>query len=151
MRIDWKNSYKTGNTKLDAQNQKWFDEVNCFLEAQDKPSRMLAAMKLREFTQLHFQEENRLMLNIHYPDTREHSLRHKNTLMHMDRLLQQLEHDTLDMEKCKLFLTDLFCTHVAHADLKLAAFVTAQKIAATRHARGHDSQQHTAGNFQEFR
>ena len=151
MRIDWKDSYKTGNTKLDAQNQQWFDKVNCFFDAQDKPSCMLAAIKMREFTQLHFQEENRLMLNIHYPDTREHSLRHKDTLLHMDLLLQQLEHDALDMEKCKLFLTDLFYTHVAHVDLQLAAFVSAQRIAATRRARGRDSQQHTAGNFQEFR
>ena len=136
MRIDWKDIYKTGNVPIDVQHKQWFNKVNYFLEAADKESRTVAAMKMREYTRLHFQHEEELMRLTNYPAAREHTRRHNDTLVHMRLLMEQIANDTLDMEKWRAFLLDLFGNHIADADLKLAAFVTSQKRAEKSSAGG---------------
>jgi hypothetical protein len=58
----------------------------------------------------------------------------------MQLLLEQIASDTLDLEKWRAFLADLFLSHIVGADLKLAAFITSQKRAAKRNTAGIDSQ-----------
>jgi hemerythrin-like metal-binding protein len=140
MQIEWKDIYKTGNAQIDAQHVQWFSKANYFLEASDKESRSAAARKMYQYTRLHFQDEDRLMRSIDYPDAREHTRRHNDALVHMQLLLEQIAGDTLDMEKWRLFLADLFLNHIVGADLKLAAFITSQKRAAKRNSTGIDSQ-----------
>jgi hemerythrin-like metal-binding protein len=130
VRIDWKESYRTGNAQMDAQHLQWFNQVNDFLKAPDRDSRSIAAKNLYHFTRLHFREEDQLMQLTLYPVAREHTRRHNDTLVHMRLLLEQIAHDTVDMEKWRAFLLDLFLHHITDADLKLAAFVTSQKKAA---------------------
>ena len=136
MHIDWKDAYKTGNLQIDAQHMQWFSKANYFLEATDKESRTAAATKMYQYTRLHFQDEDRLMQQVNYPAAREHTRRHNDTLVHMHLLLEQIADDTLDMEKWRIFLSDLFLNHIGDADLKLAAFITSQKKAAKRNADG---------------
>jgi hemerythrin-like metal-binding protein len=136
MHIDWKDTYKTGNPQIDAQHMQWFNKANYFLEAADKESRTVAATKMYQYTHLHFQDEERLMQLIDYPAAKEHTRRHKDTLVHMRLLLEQIANDTLVMEKWQAFLEELFLHHIGNADLKLAAFITSQKKAAKRNADG---------------
>jgi hemerythrin len=140
MRMDWKDTYKTGNPQIDAQHMQWFSKVGYFLDATNKESRTTAAMKMYQYTRLHFQDEDRLMQETNYPAAREHARRHNDTLVHMHLLLEQIANDTLDMEKWRVFLSDLFLNHIGDADLKLAAFITSQKRAAKRTADGIDPQ-----------
>ena len=144
MRIEWKDIYKTGNVQIDGQHMQWFNKVNYFLEATDKESRAVAAKKMCQYTQLHFQDEDQLMQLTNYPAAAEHTRRHNDTLVHMGLLLQQISNDTLDMEKWRAFLADLFLNHIADADLKLAAFITSQKRAAKRNSDRVDSPWTTA-------
>lgn len=132
MQIDWNDSYKTGNLQIDRQHQQWFNKINYFLEATDKESRTVAALKMREYTRLHFEHEEVLMQLTQYPHAQEHTRSHVDTLKSMDALLAQIHSDQLDMEKWKVFLAHKFCHHIADADLKLAAFVTSQKRAEKR-------------------
>lgn len=139
MRIEWKDTYKTGNAQIDAQHQQWFHKANYFLEATDQASRASAAAKLFQYTRLHFQDEDRLMQSMGYPMAREHTRRHNDALVHLQLLQEQIASNTLDMEKWRTFLSDLFLSHIGDADLKFAAFITSQKRAAKRSAGGVDS------------
>jgi hemerythrin len=93
-----------------------------------------------QYTRLHFQDEDRLMQLMNYPMAREHTRRHNDTLVHIRLLLEQIEDDTLDLEKWRTFLEDLFLNHMGDADLKFAAFITSQKRAAKKNAGGVNSQ-----------
>ena len=140
MRIEWKDTYKTGNAQIDSQHRQWFNKVNYFLEATNKASRAAAATKLCQYTRLHFQDEDRLMQLIGYPMAREHTRRHNDTMSHLNLLLEQIANNTLDVERWRAFLEDLFLKHIGDADLKFAAFITSQKRAAKKGFDGVDSQ-----------
>ena len=140
MRIEWKDTYKTGNAQIDSQHRQWFNKVNYFLESTNKTSRAAAATKLCQYTRLHFQDEDRLMQLISYPMAREHTRRHNDAMVHLNLLLEQTSNDTLDVERWRVFLEDLFLKHIGDADLKFAAFITSQKRAAKKCLDGVDSQ-----------
>ena len=139
MRIEWKDSYKTGNAQIDAQHQQWFHKANYFLEATDQASRAVAAAKLFQYTRLHFRDEDILMQTMGYSMAREHTRRHNDALVHLQLLKEQIANDTLDRDKWRAFLSDLFLNHIGDADLKLAAFITSQKRAAKRSVGGLES------------
>jgi hemerythrin-like metal-binding protein len=136
MRIEWKDTYKTGNAQIDAQHRQWFSKTNYFLEAPDQASRAVAAAKMVQYTRLHFQDEDRLMQSMGYPMAREHTRRHNDALVHLQLLQEQIANDTLDLEKWRQFLVDLFLNHIGDADLKFAAFITSQKRVAKRSFEG---------------
>jgi hemerythrin len=67
---------------------------------------------------------------------REHTRRHNDALVHLQLLQEQIANDTLDLEKWRQFLVDLFLNHIGDADLKFAAFITSQKRVAKRSFEG---------------
>ena len=61
MTIEWKDSYKIGNTAIDAQHKVWFARINSFLEATDRKSLQYCEVMMNQYTREHLKYEEQLM------------------------------------------------------------------------------------------
>ena len=123
MTIEWKDSYKIGNTAIDAQHQVWFARINSFLEATDRKSLQYCEVMMNQYTREHLKYEEQLMRDIQYPDIENHLQQHHDLLAKLSDIEEQIDNDTLDILQWTSFLSDWLLNHIRVHDTRLAGFV----------------------------
>jgi len=126
--IDWKKVYETGIVALDEEHKGLVLEINRLYEAvRDKRGEMITAEilnMLEVYTSEHFQHEERLMGEYHYPELGEHKAKHQqmiDTVQSM-KLRSVAGSEALAVELLR-FLREWLMDHILTVDKKYGAFL----------------------------
>lgn len=91
----------TGNEMIDGQHKELIDRINGLLKSCQEGKGKTAAMKtleyLSEYTEFHFQAEEKLQEEISYPGIAEHKAKHaefKNAVEELHQMLEEQEGPT---------------------------------------------------------
>lgn len=129
--INWNDSFNVGNPEIDQQHREWvriFNELeNSVLQGSPentKAKQMQTLKEILEFTEKHFEAEEKLMSRYNYPGTVQHKRMHKEfnqKIYDQYRLILSGEL-VLNSEVLKLIQT-WFMHHTASEDIKAFSFI----------------------------
>lgn len=132
--MTWSNSYSVGIPSIDAQHQKLVGMINEMYDGMiAKRSReTMAAVfeKLILYTVEHFDYEEKLFAQTHYPESESHKLEHnalKQKVIEMHARFKQSTTGTLSLEVLN-FLKAWLTNHVTGTDKKYTQHFTANNI-----------------------
>ncbi len=133
----WDASYSVDVETIDAQHQQLFALLNQVADAVEN-MRLAEGInevlpKLVDYTGYHFDEEEKKMNDVSYPDTASHKVQHDTFKAKLDEMAETAKQAgaedravlTLDMLK---FLNDWLVQHIGQVDKKLGAFLKEKGI-----------------------
>lgn len=101
MRAEFDESLVTGNEMIDAQHQELIGRINQLLESCEEGQGKVKAVKmldyLLDYTEFHFEAEEKLQEEISYPGIKEHKAKHaefKNAVKELQEMLEEEEGPT---------------------------------------------------------
>ena len=120
--IAWSTKLETGIQEIDEQHKKLIDIANQVIEAVREKLGTLGVdeivKELRDYTVLHFSEEEERMAGLHYPELGAHHIEHerlKNQVKIWQRDLYRME--SLTVEAVRDFLRGWLVDHILHSDM----------------------------------
>ena len=97
MRAEFDDSLVTGNEMIDSQHRELIDKINKLLDSCETSKDKVVAVKtldyLADYTEFHFQEEEKLQEEIGYPGLAEHRAKHEELRQTVEELRQMLEEE----------------------------------------------------------
>lgn len=128
----WDSSFDTGYEKIDNQHRQIVTAINNLMEASKPHAENTAIAKTLEFlsgyTIKHFADEEKLQLEYHYPDYRNHKQLHEDfkakVILFVERMNKEGPTEKLINEVCSITGDWLF-EHIKGEDFRLAAFIKA--------------------------
>jgi hemerythrin-like metal-binding protein len=123
MTLEWKDSYKLGDTEIDAQHEQLFALANSFLAAQGKSAQTLCAMQLYKHTREHFELEEVTMRRLGVPSLDAHINWHNTMISRLNAVSLSIQSDTLREQDLVHLMTDWAEQHILVQDAELAAFL----------------------------
>jgi hemerythrin len=130
MTLAWNNTYKIGNTEIDAQHKELFARANEFLLARDKASLTRSTMGFFKYTREHFSHEEDLMRAVNYPFAVDHIAQHNELISKLNLIAENVANGTLDRISVETFLSNWLLSHIGASDTKLAAYAALQQSGA---------------------
>lgn len=126
--IDWKAVYETGIIALDNEHKGLVREINRLYEAvRDKRGDKITAeilSMLETYTNDHFQHEERLMSDYHYPGLDEHKRKHKELI---DTVREMKLRTTINSQGLAVellhFLREWLMEHILTVDKEYRVFL----------------------------
>lgn len=127
-KIAWLSKYNIGNETIDNQHKFLIDIINEVIEAR-KNSMGIAEVKkvftkLIQYANIHFRDEEKLMLQVDYPNYIEHKKKHQefiDELIKVDKEIS-LENRYVSFE-ILVFLAKWFIDHIQVMDKDLAPYL----------------------------
>lgn len=125
--VVWRDSYCTGNHRIDREHQAMFALVNTIQAALERGESMLVLCglldQLAQQSSAHFSNEEALMLRLDYPGYDRHKQIH-------DSLVKKVKNLLADMQECEvfkisdlvMFLAEWLSHHIKGEDQKMAMF-----------------------------
>ena len=104
----------------DAQHQVLFEILDLIRQP---GSHSGALIRLRDYTEIHFELEERYMLALDFPDREEHVHAHDQFRKEVDLLLRSGEPDDQFRELIATFLSQWLHRHLYYTDKQLEAFI----------------------------
>ncbi len=123
MSIEWKDSYKLGDAKLDAQHQHLFDLARKILAADDVATVKGLALALYKHTRIHFEDEEGLMRQHGYPGLEAHIESHYRLLGRLNTLSQDIGKGKLDKPALDALMADWAMFHIPLDDARFETFL----------------------------
>ena len=123
MALDWKDKYKIGDGKIDAEHQEWFRLAKEFLTAGNVQSMHQSGETFSRYTQNHFSQEEIFMRDIQYPFTASHAKEHEGLVSTLNKILDVLGQDVLSKDELEDFLNYCLVKHISTFDSMLAVYV----------------------------
>ncbi len=126
--IEWKSVYETGIVALDNEHRGLIQEINRLYEAvRDKKGEAVLGdilVMLEGYTVDHFQHEERLMAEYHYPGLADHQKIHHELIDRIQELKGKENFGTEDLAKELLtFLRGWVLEHILKIDKEYGAFL----------------------------
>lgn len=130
--IEWKSDFSVHHDRMDKQHQLLFDYVNEFYFALERKAEndelVTVYSKILSYTDFHFKDEERLMLENNYPDYEIHKNMHENlvneALLFREKLVQQEQGVENNI---KYFLKVWLSAHIKGIDKKYSNCVNFSK------------------------
>ncbi len=125
--MGWKKEYNTGIALIDEQHQMLYEMI-CNLETSIKTGEVYRVMghvlrKLVEYVKEHFEEEEKVMKRIGYPEYERHKQLHKELVNEVVTILRELkEGKEISALELKKFLEKWFIDHILGEDKKIGEF-----------------------------
>lgn len=95
MYAEFDESLVTGNEMIDSQHKELIAKINSLVESCEKDGGKVASIKmldyLAEYTEFHFNAEEKLQEEIEYPGIEEHKKQHQELYRVVDELHEMLE------------------------------------------------------------
>lgn len=126
MKLEWKDSYRIGNDKVDQQHQRVFELANAMLEARDRDALRLAAILLYQHVREHFSEEESLMRKVGFPSYAEHVESHNRMLAALNAVSQTIGKNAVNSDALSALLLDWALHHIPVADAQFASYIRDQ-------------------------
>lgn len=126
--IGWKSIYETGIVALDNEHRGLIQEINRLYEAvRDKQGEAVLVdilTMLEKYTVDHFQHEEKLMKEYHYPDLVEHQKIHQELIDEIQEFKKKNTSGTEDLARELLtFLRVWVLEHILKIDKEYGAFL----------------------------
>ena len=138
--VEWQDSLSIGVLEVDIQHKLLFDKFNAFLlacenQTESEPDGILRLFWFLEaYTITHFNEEEKLMQRVAYPDYLKHREKHLAFAAEVAKLKEQLRNEgatrTL-VSTMTMFITSWLLEHISTMDRAIGRFVNASGIPAT--------------------
>lgn len=125
-KIEWKEKYSIGHEQIDKQHQYLLELLNAIDENTDYDSKSLQDLflKLRNYTDIHFSDEEALMKKVGYPEIEQHKLEHvffvKKIKETQEKIATGIE---VDIREISLLLSDWLVNHILIRDMELKVYV----------------------------
>ncbi len=136
--IAWQSSFSIDIPKIDEQHKKWLDIYNNLNESIIQGLGKLfvenALKDFFEYTQYHFDEEEKLFVKHNYPKSEAHVLLHRNiiwTITHLSFDLAKGKNDTLLAIDTLAVLKKWLTGHILSADKEFGDYVKCSKTKIT--------------------
>jgi hemerythrin len=123
MTIEWKDSYKLGDDKVDAQHQHLFELASKLLAADDVATIKRLAQELYKHIRIHFEDEESLMRQHGYPGLATHIELHNQLLGRLNTLSQDIGKGNLDKSALDALMTDWAMVHLPLEDARFEAYL----------------------------
>ena len=125
-KIIWKEKYNIGHEQIDKQHQYLVDILNSIDENQNlnREESLELLLKLKNYVDIHFSDEEELMEKISYPDIeiqkREHAF-FKGKIEEFQKKIASNE--GMNMKEICLFLSDWLINHILIRDSELSSYI----------------------------
>lgn len=123
MGIEWKDEYKIGQTEIDLQHQHLFELTNALLEETDVAKLPTLIMQLYKHTREHFEQEERLMRQLNFPQLHAHVHDHSHLLGKLNAISQEIGLGVFNKPALVQLMSDWALRHIPQDDAALAAFM----------------------------
>jgi hemerythrin len=130
--IEWQDEYTVGVKELDDQHRSLLNTINMLLEEQrDKYEAAKfspALSSLIHYAYTHFATEERYLLQVHFPDLKQHVLEHIDFIMKTLGLALRIE-SSGDESRIELlrYLKEWYSSHVLGTDRQYIPFLASKK------------------------
>ncbi len=133
--IPWEGKYALGIDKIDYEHQEILNLINGLIRAMNtKRGIKEAFIKLKDYTIMHFTEEEEYMQSINYPSYESHKRVHEKLLGALGKFAVELEAGRLQKDKLASFLKNWLFTHIMGIDAKYAEHGRNQHAHSHKHA-----------------
>jgi hemerythrin len=107
--VRWDAAYASGNVFIDAEHCELFGQSNQLLDLATRrdaePAAVLASLqRLTRTVSAHFEHEERLLSERHFPDLENHSAKHRRLLEHAERILHMVNEKSIPVGELLEFL-----------------------------------------------
>ena len=126
--LTWNDTYSVKVDAMDEQHQKLFELINSFYDEIGKQSQdklifdLIVGMK--DYTILHFNEEEQLMQQCNYPGLTEHKKEHADFIDKVTDLEEKLKSGKMIISfEITNFLKDWIKKHIKESDQQYSAYI----------------------------
>lgn len=131
--IVWKKDYSVGLSLLDAEHKEIFATINelyAELESNKDSSKFKLLMdRAVEYANKHFNDEEKIMTEVNFPDLKNHRKTHETYKQKIDKLVQICRRDSISntAHELLLYLKDWWKHHVTSVDKAYSPYVAGKK------------------------
>lgn len=125
-KIIWKEKYNIGHEQIDKQHQYLIDILNSIDEISklDKEETLELFLKLKNYTDIHFSDEEELMEKIEYPHIETHKMEHSFFIKKIKEIQEKIAaNEEVDIKDVSFFLSDWLINHILIRDSELSAYL----------------------------
>ena len=121
----------TGNDTIDTQHKELIDRIGNFVSACEKGEGKIKAIQmldyLADYTEFHFNEEEKLQENVNYPALKEHQAKHeefKGNLRELYEFFEEVEGPTDEFVKqVEINVVNWLFNHIKTFDRSVAEYI----------------------------
>ena len=130
--VQWDESLSVNIDEIDQQHR-WLIKTIAKLESSMRQGNSKAVLweifdELTNFWTIHFKAEEKVMVEVGYPDTENHLAEHKNFIRKIDAFKEAFQEDEIGLTvEMMNFLSDWVYKHIKHMDSGYAAYIAHQK------------------------
>ncbi len=129
LKLVWKQEYECGNQTIDEEHRQLFFYSSQLLHAiyDNKPKKQISPLihQLLTHIQMHFDNEEKIMMSIGYPQTDEHAIIHRQLVHKAVHLAELFERNRLDFAEIFSFLAnDVVIMHMQKEDRNFFSFLS---------------------------
>ncbi len=130
--IEWKESYKFNIENIDTQHKNIIDLFNKLYHAVEIKLGSAVVIKiietLKNYSKLHFKDEELLMQEYKYTDYNNHAQLHARLIKDLENLIQKIKNDSgISYPKILVYLKDWILNHLIKEDKIVYDFILKQK------------------------
>lgn len=129
----WKSEYELGVDDMDEEHKTLVSKINALAKTLEagkssisgqKRTKVLQAFRdMASYTITHFRNEERLLLDVKYPDFEAHKMLHTKLLDAVGKFESEIQQGTADPARLSSFLNDWLLRHILGVDMKYARFI----------------------------
>lgn len=131
MSLEFDKSLITGNDTIDGQHKELIDKIDKLLTTCEQGGGKVQAIKmldyLAEYTDFHFEAEEKLQEDVSYPQIKEHKEKHaefKKAVSELHEMLEEEEGPTDEfVEAVKKNVVDWLFNHIKNMDKAVASYI----------------------------
>lgn len=134
MAMGWTEDLSVGVDLIDQQHKTWFEKADQLFEAgkQGKAKEFIAQMLqfLDEYTKMHFHDEEKYMLSIHYPEYETQKKLHSGFIEELAKLKKEYEQsggNIVVIINANQMVINWLTKHISTQDKKIGAYAKSLK------------------------
>ena len=135
MAMGWTEDLSVGVDIIDQQHKIWFDKANELFDAgkKGKAKEFVSSMLnfLDEYTKMHFRDEEKYMISIHYPEYDTQKKLHTNFIAELSKLKKEYGEsggNIIVIINANQMVISWLINHISSQDKKIGQYVRSQSI-----------------------
>lgn len=125
--ITWDDKFEVGHQRIDNEHRVFVDLIrtaSCEGERHcPKEKGMRILLEVQKYAEFHFISEENIMLDVGYPDYREHRDEHQGLLRRLEEEAHRYYCDEIGLDGLANFMFEWFALHTTAADKKLTQYI----------------------------
>ena len=119
----WLDSYQTGNKTIDQQHEKLFELANLVVDPANDPQKTHHnLLTLQHYVKVHFDEEEKIMLQNNIADYAEHAAEHSDLLRKLDEIGTEIITNELGADEIMNRMQSWLFVHFFKKDMELREY-----------------------------